>query len=99
MKAFFIVAMVLAGFAASVEAQAPVPPASKPASKPAPAAPAPQKVNIRIDIVVAEEGGTAAPVRKTASVITSDWGRAAVRSQAEPMRHPSDPGIFSALPT
>jgi len=81
--------------ATAVAGQSPTPPAPPVAPKPAPAAPKPappvppppeppaQLVNIRIDIVVNEEGGTAAPVRKTASVITADRRAAAVRSTGE----------------
>lgn len=45
-----------------------------------------QLVNIKVDIVVSEEGGADAPVRKTASVITADRRASAVRSQGEVAR-------------
>jgi hypothetical protein len=75
--------------AAGQSARPPAPPAApKPSPAPAPKPATPQEpprqlVNIRVDIVVIEEGGTAASERKTASVITSDRRSAAVRSQGE----------------
>lgn len=88
-----LIAVVM--LASSAGAQNPTPPAPRPAPMvpPKPASPAPrppepppQLVNIRVDIVVNEEGGTAAPVRKTASVITADRRSAAVRSTGEAER-------------
>ncbi len=79
------------------EIPGPTAPKPAPAAAPKPAAPAEpprQLVNIRVDLVIIEEGGTAAPVRKTASVITSDRRPAAVRSQGEAERtepKPVDP--------
>ena len=105
MKPFFNALIVVAALASPVAAQGPTPPAlpqgrgqppapaPKPAPKPATAPTPPQLANIRVDIVVIEEGGTAAPVRKTASVITSDRRAAAVRSIGEAERgepKPSD---------
>jgi hypothetical protein len=89
MKTFCYALIAVVMFANPLMGQAPAPPAPaaapKPTPSPAPRPPAPpgppaQLVNIRVDVVVIEEGGTAAPVRKTASVITSDRRAAAVRS-------------------
>ena len=97
MKTFcyaLIAVVMLAHPAAGQSAKPAAPPtAPKPTPAPAPKPATPQEpprqlVNIRVDIVVIEEGGTSAPVRKTASVITSDRRAAAVRSQGEPQLEP-----------
>jgi hypothetical protein len=56
-----------------------------------------QMVNIRVDIVVTEEGGSDPPLRKTATVITTDRRPAAVRAQGE-AENRSAPDRFPGVP-
>ncbi len=62
---------------------APVAPAAPPAPPPPPAPPRRgQPINIKIDVVITDQRGTAAPVKKTLSVIVGDQQTGLIRSDA-----------------
>jgi hypothetical protein len=91
-----VIAMVLTGVAAAQGRQA-APPApaapAAPAAKPAPQAQPPepgQLVNVRVDVVVVEEGGTEPPTRKEVSLVLADRRAGSVRSGARAQNLSSD---------
>lgn len=93
-SALMMVAVLAGGVA---QAQTPPAPPAPPGRGQAPAPPKPipkptvpeevatpaQLVNIRIDVAVTEEGGTHPPLRKTATVMTTNGRAAAVRASGE----------------
>ena len=82
----FVVVAVLSCQAVGAQAQTGQAPPAPPAAPTPPEEIAfgpPQLVNIRVEIVISEQGGGAPPVKKTATVITGDRRAAAVRATGE----------------
>ena len=79
---------ILALVAASASAQAtrPPQPTPKPTAQPKPASPAPrregQPINVKIELVITDQRGTGAPVKKNVSVIVGDEKEGSIRSQS-----------------
>ena len=79
---------ILALVAASASAQAtrPPQPTPKPTAQPKPASPASrregQPINVKIELVITDQRGTGAPVKKNVSVIVGDEKEGSIRSQS-----------------
>jgi hypothetical protein len=89
---------ILALVAATASAQPtprPAQPTPKPTTQPKPAAPAPrregQPINVKVELVITDQRGAAAPVKKNVSVIVGDEREGSIRSQS---RMPA-PGAFN----
>ncbi len=90
LKRFVLIAIcaVLLGTALVTAQQAPPPPQPepRPVAQPTQAPPPPpprsfgQPVTVRVDLTVSDQAGTAAPVRKTTTLLAADGERASVRS-------------------
>jgi hypothetical protein len=72
--------------------QTPPPPPTRPAAPAPPAPPTPprrgQPINIKVDVVITDQRGSAAPVKKTLSVIVADQQNGMIRSDAIMMPGP-----------
>jgi hypothetical protein len=88
LRHILIATAILTLLAASASAQAtrPAQPAPKPTAQPKPASPAPrregQPINVRIELVITDQRGTAAPVKKNVSVIVGVDREGSIRSQS-----------------
>src|SRR3989442_4261951 len=87
-RPWFVLAGILTLGAASAAAQAtrPAQPTPKPTAQPKPASPAPrregQPINVKVELVIADQRGTAAPMKKNVSVILADEKEGSIRSQS-----------------
>ena len=95
-RPWFVLAGILTLVAASASAQAtrPAQPAPKPTAQPTPASPAPrregQPINVKVELVITDQRGAGAPVKKTVSVIVGDEREGSIRSQS---RTPNGSGV------
>jgi hypothetical protein len=81
---------ILALVAATASAQPtprPAQPTPKPTTQPKPAAPAPrregQPINVKVELVITDQRGAAAPVKKNVSVIVGDEREGSIRSHSK----------------
>ena len=78
--------LTLVAASASAQATRPPQPTPKPTAQPKPASPAPrregQPINVKIELVITDQRGTGAPVKKNVSVIVGDEKEGSIRSQS-----------------
>src|SRR5438093_8377089 len=78
--------LTLVAACASAQATRPPQPTPKPTTQPKPAAPAPrregQPINVKVELVITDQRGAAAPVKKNVSVIVGDEREGSIRSQS-----------------
>ena len=78
--------LTLVAACASAQATRPPQPTPKPTAQPKPASPAPrregQPINVKIELVITDQRGTGAPVKKNVSVIVGDEREGSIRSQS-----------------
>lgn len=95
-RTFVLIVGLAAATTRAVHAQQPPPPATpqvaapttRPvAPPPSPAAPEPrrggQTLNVKVDVTVTEQRGTAAPTKKTVTIVVADGYFGAIRSQSD----------------
>src|SRR3989442_2017593 len=87
-RPWFVLAGILTLGAASAAAQAtrPAQPTPKPTAQPKPASPAPrregQPINVKVELVITDQRGSAAPVKKNVILIVADEKEGSFRSQS-----------------
>ena len=78
--------LTLVAASASAQATRPAQPTPKPDAQPKPTAPAPrregQPINVKVELVITDQRGAAAPVKKNVSVIVADEKEGSIRSQS-----------------
>ena len=78
--------LTLVAASASAQATRPPQPTPKPTAQPKPASPAPrregQPINVKVELVITDQRGSAAPVKKNVSVIVGDEREGSIRSQS-----------------
>src|SRR6058998_1602974 len=99
-RPWFALAGILTLVAASASAQTarPAQPTPKPTAQPKPASPAPrregQPINVKVELVITDQRGTGAPVKKNVSVIVGDGREGSIRSQS---RMPPAASTFNVM--
>ena len=77
--------LMLVAASASAQTTRPAPQTPKPTQQPTTPAPPRregQPINVKVELVITDQRGTAAPVKKTVSVITGDGREGSIRSQS-----------------